>query len=109
MDDILKSHLNNIIQRISSIGIGTHHCGWFRGYITIEGKENNYDVMWTSGENTHDPLRGNSISVQFTDNGYGWVFKSALTMHPVRDTSEKERCIKFIEKKVDYAYRKNVV
>jgi hypothetical protein len=101
-------HKHSVMQRLYSLGLGTHWCGWFKGYITIEGNEDKYDVMWTSGKDTHDPMTGNSISVEFTENGCGLVFKSAITMHTVRDESEKEQCIKFIEKKIAYAYRKNV-
>lgn len=101
-------HKHSVMQHLSSLGLGTHWCGWFKGYITIEGNKDKYEVMWTSGKNTHDPMTGNAISVEFTENGRGLVFESAITMHQVRDESEKEQCIKFIEKKIERAYRKNV-
>lgn len=101
-------HKHPVMQRLFSLGLGTHWCGCFKGYITIKGNENKYEVMWTSGKNTHDPMSGSSISVEFTENGAGLVFKSAITMHPVTNENEKEQCIKFIEKKITSAYHKNV-
>lgn len=94
------------IQRLYSLGIGTHYCGWFKGYITIELRGNKYDVMWTSGKDSHDPMTGNAISVEFTEQGFGMVFESAISMHLVRNESKIKQHVRFVENKIERAYRR---
>ena len=90
---------------LSELGEGLHSCGWFGGWITVESNGDGYDVMWCSGKYTHNPLFGSAISVEFFNNQIGWVFKSAISMWPVRDEDEQQNWAEWIKEKVSKAAR----
>lgn len=90
---------------LKQLGAGTHYCGWFKGYISIDVKGHNFDVMWTSDKDTHDPFGHSAVSVEFTPHGIGMVCKSVLTMHIVPNET-RPYYIKFVEEKINRAYKK---
>lgn len=96
---------DNIYKDLISLGTGVYYCGWFKGYLTIENELDVYTVMWTSSETSHDPLGDPAVSIDFSSDGVGLVFKSALTMHPVSSENEKKIYIKFITKKLRSYYK----
>lgn len=95
--------MKETLERLETLGEGSHRC--YRGWIAVERKSNCWDVMWTTGKDTH--FRGGgakAISVQFKDDwSLGWVFKSAITMWPVRDSVEREEWATWMEGKIKEA------
>lgn len=90
------------------LGEGIHHCGWWKGYIEVEKTGQGWYVMWCSEKTTHCPLFGPAVSVHFLRDRVGLVCKSAISMWPVRDETEKEHWIDWLKKKVRRAIKKNI-
>lgn len=103
---LIEVDTRQVRRHLELLGDGPHHCGWFSGWIVVERIGSGFDVMWCSGETTHSPLAGPAISVEFQENGIGWVFKSAISMWPVRSDKERERLTKWMIRKVEQAAKK---
>lgn len=95
-----------LMQRLKRLGVGLHYCGWFNGYISIEGDCNKFEVMWTTDKTTHNPFDGPAVSVEYTNVGFGYVYRSALTMRPVSKDADKQYWAKWLENKINQAYDK---
>ena len=65
-----------------------------------------YDVMWTSGKETHQPLNGPAYSLVFSEQGIDRVFESALSMWPVEGKDKRLDVARFMEGKIDKAFKK---
>lgn len=99
---------HSVMFQLSSLGNGSHFCGFNKGWISIDGNENKFDVMWTSSKDTHNPLKGSAISGTFIFGEIKSVYKSALTMHAVSEERDIKHWSEFLVKKIDRAYFKSL-
>jgi len=95
---------NNVVMRqLSVLGYGPHWCGWFRGWITVDAQSDGFAVLWCSGRTTHQRLAGTAVSVTFFEDRIGDVFKTAISLWPVRDDCERRRLADWMKRKVNQA------
>ena len=91
------------ISNLTRLGDGSHKCGRFAGWITVRNTGDAFEVMWTTGRDTHQPLDGPAVFATFSDAGATHVCRSALSMWPERDTARAARFVVALEKKIQKA------
>lgn len=99
-------NLPDVMHRLFLLGEGSHYCGWFKGWVSIRGDSKKCEVMWTTSKEEHNPIFSTAISVEFRNEGIGYVFTSAITMHLVKDEKDRIECAKRVVKKIGNAYSK---
>lgn len=93
------------------LGLGSHQCGSRGGWIYIEEIEKEkdaYRVMWTSERDTHYPIASGqpAVSAEYYPEKLGSVFKSYLSMHPVRTRIARVKYANGLTKKIQRAHNK---
>ena len=114
----------NIVEKIKwlkeqhgeSVEIGSSFYLFSKGWLNIDENDDAYHVMYTSAKDTHNPLSGPALGVDFTKAtgdrykryGLSGAWRSALSMWPVRDEVEAHQVYMQVRRYIKSAYDYNM-